>query len=182
MANVFIFSMDDAATGTRCGITMTEGCELEPLLPFIQEKSQIEDLGRIYPDGKCYPWGALESGDNVSAWNIMEQDDLVLGYRNRSIVSASYVWMKIRNPSLAARLWNKTAEGTLSLMCFTDEPQWGDTPIVSQMLEYLDPDYGDFTKLNSEKCDNILRQYGSFETFVRLGLRFDFPFSFRHSE
>jgi hypothetical protein len=182
MANVFIFSMDDAATGTRCGITMTEGCELEPLLPFIQEKSQIEDLGRIYPDGKCYPWGALESGENVSAWNIMEQDDLVLGYRNRSIVSASYVWMKIRNPSLAARLWNESAAGPFSLMCFTDEPHWGDVPIVPQMLVYLDRDYRGFTKLASRKCDSILRDYGSLETFVSLGLGYDFPFSLRHSE
>jgi len=182
MANVFIFSADDATTRAYFGITMKKSYELEALLPLIQEKCQIEDLGRIYPDGKCYPWGVRESGENFLAWHVMAKDDLVLGYRNRSIVSASIVWMKINNPALAARLWNKSTEEPLSLICFTDEPQLGETPIVPQMLVYLDQDYRGFTKLDSEKCDNILRDYGSFETFVRLGLGYDFPFSLRHSE
>ena len=182
MANIFIFSVDDTATGAYCGITITEGCELGTLLPSIQDKSQLEDLGRIYPDGKCYPWGVQESGDNFSTWNIMAKDDLVLGYRNRSIVSAAYVLMKIKNPSLAARLWNNSTEGPYSLMCFTDEPHLGDVPIVPQMLRYLDRDCRGFTKLDSEKCDNIIRDYGSYETFIRLGLGYDFPFSLRHSE
>jgi hypothetical protein len=182
MANVFIFPADHPPTEARCSAARPEGFELQALLPLIQEKRQIEDLGRIYPDGKCYPWGVPESGENVANWNLMAKDDLVLGYRNRAIVSASYVWMKIRNPALAARLWNEGRDGSLSLICFTDEPQWGETPIVPQMLGYLDRDCRGFTKLASEKCENILNSYGSFETFVRLCLRFDFPFSFRHSE
>jgi hypothetical protein len=182
MANVFIFSADDATTRAYFGITMKKSYELEAVVPLIQEMSRIEDLRRIYPDGKCYLWGAQESGDNFSTWNIMAKDDLVLGYHNRSIISASYVSMKLKNPSLATQIWSESTEGSFSLICFMDEPHLGDVPIVSQMLRYLDQYYRGFTKLDSEKRDNIMRDYGSFETFVRLGLGYDFPFSLRHSE
>ncbi len=182
MANVFIFPIADLKAGTQAGVPAAEGCNLESLLPFFRDKSQTDYLGQIYPDGKCYPWGVPESVQNLASWNAMAKDDLVLGCREGSIVSAAYVWMKIRNPDLGARLWSRNAEDPFSLLCFTDEPQWGEVPIVEQMTNYLDRDCRGFTKLASEKRDNILRAYGSFETFIRLCLRFDFPFSFRHSE
>jgi hypothetical protein len=182
MANVFIFPIADPKAGTQAGVPAAEGFDMEAVQPFLREQSQTDYLAQIYPDGKCYPWGARESGENASFWNAMAKDDLMLGCRNGSIVSAAYVWMKIRNPELGARLWSGPAGEPFSLICFTDEPQWGDVPIVPQMTGYLDREYGGFTKLASEKRDNILRAYGSFETFVRLCLHFDFPFSFRHSE
>lgn len=182
MANVFIFPVDETETGSPCGIPVNEGFDIDAILPFIREKSRIEELKRFCPDGKCHLWGARESAESASAWNAMAKDDLVLGCRGGSIVSAAYVWMKIRNPELAARLWNPGGEEPYSLLCFTDEPQWGDVSIVPQMRGYLDRDCTGFAKLASEKRENILRAYGSFETFIRLCLRFDFPFSFRHSE
>jgi hypothetical protein len=182
MANVFIFSLDDEAANAQVGTTIEKGCELEPLLPLIPEETQIENLRRVYPDGKCYVWGVPEKADHFSIWNFMTEGDLVLGYHDRSIVSAAYVLTKINNPPLAARLWGKGSEGPFNLMCFTNEPFTGEVPIVPQMSIYLDRDYRGFTKLDPEKRDNIMRDYGSFETFVRLGLGYDFPFSFRHSE
>lgn len=182
MANVFIFSTDDAATRACYDITTEKGHDLEILLPLIQEKSRIEYLRRIYPDGICYLWGARESEDNFSTWNLMAEEDLILGWNNRSIVSASYVLMKIHHPSLATRLWSNSGGEPFGMICFMDKPHTGEVPIVSQMLRYLDQDYMGFTKLDSEKRDHIISDYGSFETFVRLGLGYDFPFSLRHSE
>jgi len=112
----------------------------------------------------------------------MSENDLVLGYSNRSIVSAATVLMKVDNPSLANALWGNNAEGPSRLMSFFNKPYVGEVPIVEQMLGYLDRDYLEFTRLNPEKCGNILRAFGSLDIFVRLGLRYDFPFSFRHSE
>ena len=182
MADVFIFPIADPKAGTQAGVPAAEGFDMEAVQPFLQEQSQTDYLAQIYPDGKCYPWGVPESGENLASWNVMAKDDLVLGCRDGSILSAAYVWMKVRNPELGARLWKTGGEEPFSLICFTDEPQWGDVSIVPQMRGYLDRDCRGFRKLASEKCENILRDYGSFETFVRLCLRFDFPFSFRHSE
>ena len=180
MENVFLFSMDDAET--KSGIAIQKGCELETLLPFIRDEIQIENLRNFYPDGQCHILGMQERGENLSIWNIMSEGDLILGYSNRSIVYASYVLMKMDNPSLAARLWSKHADAPFRLMCFTDKPHSGEVPIVPQMLIYLEQDCVNFTKLSSDKRDNILRDYGSFEIFVRLGLGYDFPFNLRHTE
>ena len=180
MENVFLFSMDDAKA--KSGIATQKGCELETLLPFIRDEIQVENLRNFYPDGQCHILGAQERGDNLSIWNMMAEGDLVLGYCNRSILYASYVLMKTDNPSLAAMLWSKHADESFRLMCFTDKPHSGEVPIVPQMLIYLEQDCGDFTKLSSNKRDNILRDYGSFEIFVQLGLGYDFPFNLRHTE
>jgi hypothetical protein len=182
MANVFIFADDDATARSYFDITVKKEYELETLSPLIEDESQIEELRMIYPEGKCYFWGVQESGGNFSTWNMMAKDDLVLGYRNHSIVFASYVLMKMKNPLLASRLWGENTETPFSLMCFTDEPHLGDIPIIPQRSVYLDRNYRGFTCLNPEKRDNIVRDYGSFEVFVRLGLGLDFPFILRHSE
>ncbi|PKN69504.1 MAG: hypothetical protein CVU54_09185 [Deltaproteobacteria bacterium HGW-Deltaproteobacteria-12] len=182
MASVFIFSTEDATTRSCYNLASKKGHALETILPLIQENSRIEYLRRIYPDGICYLWGARESEDNLSTWNLMDEGDLVLGWNNRLIVSASYVLMKVNHPLLATRIWNNRGKEPFSLICFMDEPHTGEVPIVSQMLRYLDQDFTGFTKLSSDKCDNITNDYGSLEVFVRLGLGYDFPSSLRHSE
>lgn len=172
--------MDDALTNP--GIAISGGCGLETVLPFIRDEIQAEKLKNFYPDGQCYILGVQDIGDKHSIWNVVSEGDLVLGYRGRSIASASYVLTKMDNPELAVRLWGTSPEKFFRLMCFTDKPYTGDVPIFPQMMIYLEQDFGGFAKLGSDKRDNILRDYGSFELFVRLGLGFDFPFNLRHTE
>lgn len=182
MANVFILADDDATTRSHFDISANREYELEAILPLVEEGGQREELKMIYPEGKCYFWGAQESGGNLLTWRMMAKDDLVLGCRNHAIVFASYVLMTMKSPSLAGRLWGENAGAPFSLICFTDEPHLGDVPIIPQRSVYLDRDCRGFTCLNQEKCDKIVRDYGSFEVFVRLGLGLDFPFILRHSE
>jgi hypothetical protein len=182
MANVFIHPIDNEAARTHFGIAAGKQHALESVLPLISDDAQIQTLTRFYPEGECYVWGVQEKGDNLSVWSVMVRDDLVLGYRNGSIVCASTVLMKVRNPALATRLWGEHAEGPFGLLCFSDKPHVGEVPIVEQMLGYLDQEYRGFTRLSPEKCQTILNAFGSLEIFVRLGLRYDFPFNFRHSE
>jgi hypothetical protein len=182
MANVFIYPIEDETAKSRYGAAVEKGVDLETVSPWIRDEIQVENLRRCYPDGKCYAWGVQEKGDNLSTWNAMAPEDLVLGYRNGSIVSAATVLMKISNPSLAERLWGRTAGEALGLMCFTDKPHVGEVPIVEQMEGYLDREYSRFTRLSPDKCQTILNAFGSLDIFVRLGLRYDFPFNFRHSE
>jgi len=182
MANVFVYSMEDETASAHFGSAFDRGYELGTVLPSIRDGVQIESLRRFYPDGTCYVWGVPDRGDNRSTWNAMSEDDLVLGYRNRSIVSAATVLIKVDSPSLATALWGANEGLPPRLICFSDKPHVGEVPIVPQMLGYLDQEFSGFTRLNPEKCENILHAFGSLEIFVRLGLRYDFPFNFRHSE
>jgi len=176
MDNVFIVSMEDEAAAPF-GTTLETGCSLETVLPFV-DGPQADALRRLCPDGTCHVWGVRDEGDNRATWEGMVPDDLVLGVRGRTVVSAFRVRMKISHPALAARLWG----GPFGLICFSDRPHVGEVPIVPQMFWYLDSDGRGFRRLDPKKRDNILRDYGSIDVFVRLGLRYDFPFSFRHSE
>ena len=182
IANVFIYEIDDGAAKTSVGISLEKGHDLERVLTFIQNERHVERLKSFYPDGQCYLWGVQEKEDNLSTWSMMVPDDLVLGYRNRSIVSAARVLMTVKNHPLAAGLWGQEPGGPYGLLCFSDRPHVGEVPIVEQMTGYLDREYSGFAVLCPEKCKNILNAFGSLDVFVRLGLRYDFPFNFRHSE
>ncbi|HPC74835.1 MAG TPA: hypothetical protein PK120_09920 [Syntrophales bacterium] len=182
MERVFLFAVDDGTARANFGVAVEEVHELERLLPFIQGEVPVDDLRRFYPDGRCFLWGVQDRGDHLATWTAMTQGDLLIGYRNRAIVSASYILAKLNSPSLAEALWGRHAEGPFRLVCFMDHPHLGEVPMVPQMLRYLDPDCRGFVQLPQEKCSNILNDYGSLEIFVRLGLGYDFPFSFRHSE
>ncbi len=182
MANVFIVPIDDEAARENFAVTMKTGYELDTLAPLVDDKNLMDRLRRHYPDGKCYAWGFPEGkGDNLGTWSAMAADDLVLGHLNCSIISASYVQLKINDPLLAAKLWGRNREDSRGLICFTDKPHLGEVPIVPQMFPYLDPEYKDFAELHPDKLGNIMRDYGSLEPFIHLCLRYDFPFSLRHS-
>jgi hypothetical protein len=182
MANVFICPIEDGTVKAHFDIAVETGYALESVLPRMNDGAQAEDLRRLCPDGRCYAWGVPDKDGNRSTWEVLSGDDLVLGYRNQSILSAATVLMKVDNPSLATALWGDHPEGPSRLMCFFAKPHVGEVPIVEQMEGYLDRTCARFTRLGPEKCETILRAFGSLENFVRLGLRYDFPFSFRHSE
>lgn len=183
MSNVFIFPVSDAAAGEGTGMSKGAVCDKDTLSSLIHDEMLCGDLQRSYPDGTCYLWGIEETkGDNLAIWSAMAAGDLVLGYRDRSIVSASYVLIKANNPQLAMKLWSRDSEEPFGLICFTDKPHVGEVPIIPQMSRYLDPEYNGFVMLPPEKVRNISSDYGSLEMFVQLCLGYDFPFSLRHTQ
>ncbi len=183
MENIFIVPIEDEAARENFSAAMEAGgYEIDILGSWAGDRNLRDLLRRHYPDGKCYAWGVQErKGNNLETWKAMGAEDLVLIYLDGAIVSASFVRMKTNDPSLAANLWGGNSEDPPGLICFTDKPYLGEVPIVPQMHPYLDTEYRDFVKLHSEKRSNILRDYGSLETFIHLCLGYDFPFSLRHT-
>lgn len=180
MENVFVVPMDGAAAGERCGAARAAGRELASMLPRASDAALAEILRNAYPRGMCYVWGVRESPENRTLWAAVTEGDLILGYGDQSIVSASRVLAKASDPALAAALWD--TEEPCGLLCFTDKPRVGEVPIIPQMYRYIDAEYGGFAAIPPEKVRNILSDYGSLEAFVSLCLSYDFPFSFRHSQ
>jgi hypothetical protein len=181
MADVFVISIDDAAKAWS-GAAAYEGYALETVLDSVREGVHAESLRRYYPEGRCYIWAIPDHRENRATWDLIHENDLMLAYCDGSIIAASYVFLTTDDPRLAEALWGDMAEGMSQLMCFCDKPHTGEVPLIPQMERYLDRNFTGFTRLDQEKCRNIMSDYGSFEVFVRLGLKYDFPFSFRHSE
>ena len=182
MANIFIFPTDSSAVGSYPGSAAQEGYGLDGVLPYLAERNQVEQLHGVYPAGRCYLWGVPDSDGNQRIWQEIEEDDLILGYRRQTIVVAAYVVMKISSPALARQIWKNNLKEPFGLICFTDKPLSGETPVTAPLWRYLDENCPGFKKLAPEKCRHMKSDYGTFENFVRLGLGFAFPFSLRHSE
>ncbi|MGV8081902.1 MAG: hypothetical protein AB2L22_17775 [Syntrophales bacterium] len=183
MSGVFLFSIDHAADKGETGLSKGAVRDLEALSSLIHDETLRGDLSRLYSDGTCYVWGVQEKhGDSLAIWNAMAAGDLLLGCRDHTIVSASFILAKSYNPILSVKLWGGGGNEPFGLICFTDRPRVGEIPVVPQMFRYLDPEYRGFVMLPPEKVSNILSDYGSFEIFVQLCLQYDFPFNFRHSQ
>lgn len=182
MDNVFIFPVNDSEANGGFVVADERCYDLEAVLKSIHDADRAENLRECCPEGRCYIWALPDRGENRSIWNLISENDLVLAFRSGSIIAAASVLIKIESPSLAENLWGADAEGHSRLMCFSRRPYTGEVPLIPQMERYLDRDFKGFTRLKKEKRDNILSDYGSLEIFVRLGLKYDFPFSFRHSE
>ncbi|HOI75803.1 MAG TPA: hypothetical protein PLO63_16805 [Syntrophales bacterium] len=178
MSNVFLFSIEEPA-----GLSKGAVRDLETLSSLVEEEALRGDLKRIYPDGSCYIWAVRETeGDSLATWKAVAAGDLLLGCRDHSIVSASFILGKASHPALSAKLWGGDSNDPFGLFCFTDRPRVGEVPIVPQMFRYLDPGIRGFAMLPPDKTGNILSDYGSFEIFVQLCLRYDFPSNFRHTQ
>jgi len=181
MGNVFVFAVDGKSPELNSGLADEKGCRLEDVLNSIGGEVHAENIRSFYPGGVCYIWAVPDRGENHSIWELMSEGDLVLAYRAGCIISAAYVTLKIDSPTLDACL-RGDGGGPSRLLCLSGKPYTGDVPILPQMERYLDREFKGFSRLRPEKCKNILSDYGSFEIFVKLGLKYDFPFSFRHSE
>ncbi len=179
MNNVFIIPTGHEGPGNPA-LARAAVCDMETLLSLIPPGRFAEELKGLYPGGVCYIRGVRERiGDNEATWGAMTPGDLILDYRERAIFSAAFLAAKKNDSVLALKLW--PGDGPFGLLCFTDKPRVGEVPILSQMLRYLDGEHKVLVKLGADKVGNILADYGSLETFVNLCLRYDFPFSFRHS-
>lgn len=166
MANIFIFAAGSPEAKINFRKTIEEGYQLSEVLPFVQNDLHREKLRRSYSDGKCYMWGSQEKqGSNRSTWNHMADGDLVLGYRNQSIISSSYVVAKIDSPELASKVWGEYEDGPYRLMYFLSKPRFCNIP-VSSMPEYFGQRYYGFTRVSEEKVKRIIDDFGSFDNFI----------------
>lgn len=182
MNNVFILAPHERA-GENAAIVKAVVWELGTLVSMIPDDTQFqEELKKLYPGGTCYAWCLWDnSTDGPAALDAMEVGDLLLCYRNRSILSAAFMLLKTGNPALTARMWGRLPEEAPEGICFTSKPHEGEVPVVPQMYRYFDEAYGGVMKLRDNNVRAILADYGSLETFVHLCLKYDFPFSLRHS-
>lgn len=111
-------------------------------------------------------WGAQEKkGANRATWSHISEEDLALGYRNGSIISASKVVTRIDSPQLASKVWGEYEGGPFRLMYFLSKPHLCDVP-VSSVPEYLGQRYYGFARVSEEKVKRIMDDYGSFDNFI----------------
>jgi hypothetical protein len=183
MNNIFVYSVNDEPAMRRFTASVRNGYDMEHLLPLIEDSSHRDALQQLYRGEKCYLWGEAEDhgGTTRSEWECMTERDLVLGYREQTIISVSRVVYKMSDPSLADHLWGNDEGSACSLIFFMTTPHLCNVTIVPRMFAYLDPPYDGLSHLGPDKLENIRTHYVSSEDFARLLFGQDFPASLRHS-
>lgn len=166
--------------GGKAGYTgRTTKLEGELLSTLALPTAVVETVKNASIDGCSYVTGIVQTVENQAVWEQMSAEDLLLYYVDGTIVAAANLVARVYCPEAAERLWSH--EASRSLLCFTDELYTGEVPIIPPMHRYLSEEYGGLTKLDNKRVRYILSDYGSFKVFTQLCLRYDFPFSLRHT-
>jgi 5-methylcytosine-specific restriction protein B len=165
MSAVFIFTASSPEARKNFQKTILDGYDLSRVTGFVDGQVAAR-LQAASVDGKAYLWGAQEKeGGNRKTWQKMSPDDLVLGYRERKIVSAAFLVAKVDSAGLAKQVWGPNGDEPFRLIYFLTKPRECNVP-VERLSEYFASEYRGFTALPAEKAEKILKDYGTFGKFV----------------
>jgi hypothetical protein len=166
MSNIYIFTCANQVAQNNFKKTIKDGIDLSDILPLIADVNLQDRLRVKCTDGRCYLWGAQEKqGANRRTWEKMSEDDLVLGYREKSICSAGFIIEKTDDSMLAEKIWGKYDEGPFRLIYFLSKPIICSVSVTA-LSEYLGKEYRGFAQLNPEKTTQLLNDYTSFNNFI----------------
>ena len=117
---------------------------------------------------ETYSLWAGHSGEHDELyWNMMQPGDLVIAYRDRSLVSASFLVERIRSVNLGQRAWPDATSRPFDLIYFLTKPVFFQRPIV-ELSQYFGEVYQGLRRASGSS--DILRDFGDFESFLRLAL------------
>ncbi|MEO2032088.1 MAG: hypothetical protein ABGZ35_08375, partial [Planctomycetaceae bacterium] len=122
MSNAFIFSAANSAAQKHFQDTVVNGIALEDVLEHLTDLEESETLRRAYSDGKAFLWAGHSGAHDERYWDLMVPGDLLLGYRDRSIISAAFIVGKLKSESLALMAWPDASERPYDLIYFMATP------------------------------------------------------------
>ena len=168
MAGVFVFSASGVAARQHFQRTIEQGVALEELAPLVNDGT-LHSLRAAYPNGRAYLWAAQDSERNRHFWDQMEPGDLVLAYRERGLLCASYIVTTAVNAPLGQVLWPDEVQRPYDLIYFLTEPVFFPPVPVAAMPRYFGEIYQGLRRILGSEA--ILQDFGSYENFVRVALR-----------
>src|SRR5215216_2564896 len=138
------------------------------------DESHHEELERIRDEASgFYAWGAVPGVRNIPTWEQMERDDFVLCVYDGIYHYVARLLAKYDNPECAEAIWGTNDEGqTWRYMYFLTEP----IEIYQPLYEYegyLNSRYQGFTRIADARLDEIEKDYGSIEEFIKKTLQYE---------
>jgi hypothetical protein len=162
--NVFVYSAASEAARLHYRQTMQSGLKLAQVVGFIEEAEDIYALREAYPDGTVFLWGGRAGGPDEGYWQQMTAGDLALCYRERRIVSYSFLVTKVKSAALGRFAWPDERSRPFDLVYFLSKPTDIDKP-VAELSKYLGEVYQGLRRVAA--TDEIIRDFGSIEAFVK---------------
>ncbi len=133
-----------------------------------------EELARIKEEGRgFYAWGAVPGIRNIPTWEQMERGDFVLCVYDNAYRYAARVLAKYDNPECAQAVWGTNDKGqTWRYMYFLTEPIEVYQPLY-EFEGYLNSSYRGFTRIANTRLEEIEKDYGSIEEFIKETLQYE---------
>src|SRR5262249_23057465 len=119
-------------------------------------------------EGTAYLWAGRSGGHDELYWRQMSPGDLALCYRDRRIVSYSYIVATLKSARLGRFAWPDETNRPFDLIYFLTAPQVLDKP-VADLPDYLGEVYQGLRRLAAS--EKIVQDFGSPEAFVKNGLQ-----------
>jgi hypothetical protein len=132
------------------------------------------ELERIRDEaGGFYAWGAVWGVRNVPTWEQMERDDFVLCVYDSIYHYVSRLLAKYDNPECAKAIWGTNDKGkTWRYMYFLTKPIKIYQPVY-EYEGYLHSRYQGFTRIADARLEDIEKDYGSIEEFIKETLQYE---------
>lgn len=116
-----------------------------------------------------HAWGAVPGPVNKRTWEAMHPGDLVLTVFDNQYHFLSTVVGKFNDPELANRIWGADDEGATweNMYVLTPPKSIAKGVLDETLLKYLSKGYRGYTRISDEKVRNILKDYGSLNSFTQ---------------
>lgn len=167
MANAFVFSCANAAAQRHFADSVESGVQIGRIASVVGNAEIIERLYAASEDGLSYCWAGKSGGQDQIYWERMAIGDLILGYRQASIVSASFFIAKLKSAELAKLIWPDAIDPPYDLIYFFTKPEFFNQPIAG-LQDYFAKVYQGLRRLPTS--DKMVKDFGSFANFVREAL------------
>jgi energy-coupling factor transporter ATP-binding protein EcfA2 len=162
---LFVFTASDA--DARDHIEKSIARPIDPHLCATHFEKALLDVVRAESgDGQFYAWGATPGAGNQRTWGALQPGDFVLAYQAGVYTFTTRVISKHRNEAFAKALWGTRPDGeTWELVYFLTRPVPIRVPI-QELAAFLPGRYFGFIRVDDERTNRILAQYGSVERFI----------------
>jgi HNH endonuclease len=174
MRQIFVFTAANAKAQENLDKSIENPVEDEEKVFDNFDDHHHEELEGIRDEaGRFYAWGAVWGIRNVPTWEQMERDDFVLCVYDGIYHYVARLLAKYDNSECAEAIWGTNDEGqTWRYMYFLTKPIKIYQPVY-EYEGYLHSRYQGFTRIADVSLEEIEKDYGSIEEFIKETLQYE---------
>lgn len=164
--NIFVFTSSNKDAQQHLRDTVEKSVDENVLREFLSVLD-FEILKNASRNSQYYCWGSTPGQNNERNWNLINEGDFIMNYANKKYHHYSKIIFKLRNKSLAEKLWGSDNDGnTWEYMYFFEKPIAVLPPVDAEKLsEYLPASFQGFSKIKEDRVASILNNFKSIENF-----------------
>jgi len=146
--------------------TIEQGVQLDKVLSRLTDTDLRRKLQENAVEGRSFLWGSrVGQGRNLKIWGRMEEADIVLAYRDSSIVAVARVIGRLRSTELARDVWEGNDPDPFELIYLLAHPQICHVPVAGLNWFFSEP-HRSLKRIEDDRIQIVIDRYGSIDDFI----------------